>query len=64
MSDIDHLTNLLAEARRVYEAAEKAGVRVELGHYRRLSAGVEAVQSLRARLEKSPDANVSKGAPE
>jgi hypothetical protein len=45
---IDHLTKLLDEARRVYEAAEKAGVDVQLGHYRRIRLGQEMLQAISA----------------
>lgn len=42
---LEHLSDLLAEAKAVYSAAETSGkVKVDIGHYRRLSHGQELVR--------------------
>lgn len=43
---VEHLSKLLDEARAVYQAAERAGVDVQIGYYRRLSAGKELLSAL------------------
>lgn len=44
--EIDHLSKLLDEVRLVYQAAETAGVHVQIGHYRRLSTGKDMLSAL------------------